>query len=112
MTDMPVDLANLRTITDGDRDTEVELFAQFCQSGDVILQELQKCCVDGHSDGWYRSSHSLKGTAYSLGAQVLGDLAKEAQNSPALPATDKTVLLAKIRDEYSRVTAFLSTVHP
>jgi HPt (histidine-containing phosphotransfer) domain-containing protein len=109
---MPVDLTNLRTITDGDRDTELLLFEEFHISGTPLLQAMQQGCVEGHSEDWRRAAHALKGAAYNLGAQMLGDLCKQAQESADATAAAKAALLSRIREEYGTVISFLNTVHP
>ena len=73
---MPVDLTNLRTITDGDKEMEELLFAQFRESGDATLQAMQDGCIDGPSEGWRKAAHAVKGTSYNLGAKPQYQISK------------------------------------
>lgn len=111
MSDMPVNLTNLRTITDGDIDTELLLFEQFKESANTALQTMQENCVPGFNEAWRRAAHALKGTAYNLGAENLGNLCKHAQENAEASETDKAALLSQMKLEYAGVIAFLDRVH-
>lgn len=102
-----VDLANLRSITDGNKELELMLFNEFCISAETSIQTMAENCVEN----WRSAAHALKGSAYNLGAHILGDLCKKAQDNPAIDGTEKEELLNAIKAEYIRVKAFLGNVH-
>lgn len=106
-----VDLTNLRSMTDGDKDLEVILFHEFCSSAEVALQKMAENSGDGHNESWRSIAHALKGTSYNLGANGMGNLCKAAQNNPAASATEKRELLERLQAEYAQVKQFLKTVH-
>jgi HPt (histidine-containing phosphotransfer) domain-containing protein len=108
---IPVDLTNLRTMTDGDRDLESALFQEFYTSTEAGLQSLAGNCTDGQNEVWRATAHALKGTSYNLGANAMGDLCKKAQETPAASGLDKRTLLGLLQAEYIKVKAFLETVH-
>ena len=107
-----VDLTNLRSMTDGDKDLELVLFQEFYTSTETIIQTMSENCTNGNNETWRASAHSLKGMAYNLGAHPLGDLCKKAQDSPDASDKDKEALLNLIKDEYVKVKIFLEGVYP
>ena len=108
MTD-PVDLQNLHDLTDGDREFEQELFDEFLSSSHQMVQTLKHHIVDqGDNEEWRSSAHALKGISYNLGAEKLGDLCKQAQESCDAEAKSKIELLDQIKSEYDRVVDFLN----
>lgn len=107
-----VDLTNLRSMTDGDKDLELALFHEFYISTEVIIQTMAENCVDGQNESWRAAAHSLKGAAYNLGAQPMGDLCKEAQDNPAVSGEKKKEILNLIKAEYVKVKVFLENVYP
>src|SRR5689334_20471071 len=96
-----VDLTDLRSLTDGDKEMELALFKEFYTSSEALLGTLGKHCVDGPSETWRTTAHALKGSAYNLGAMGLGDLYKHAQENPAASSSDKQKLLEKMKTEYA-----------
>lgn len=103
----PVDFTNLRTITEGDRDMENALFAQFFQSFDEELSMLERSLEESASVVWRASAHALKGTSVNLGAIALAELCRKAQDEYQAPASEKSSLLDGIKKEYASVRAFL-----
>ena len=110
MTDS-LDLANLRSMTDGDKELEIALFQEFYSSTEASLETMAANCTDGQNEIWQTTAHALKGTCYNLGAQVMGDLFKKAQESSAVSSADKKALLDLIRSEYTKVKALLEKIH-
>lgn len=108
---VPVDLTNLRSMTDGDRELEVILFQEFSRAAEAALREMAENCVDGHNEPWKVAAHALKGTAYNLGAHGMGDLCKTAQENPAASGVEKKELLDQLQAEYAQVEQFLKTAH-
>ena len=108
----PVDLTNLRTMTDGDKEMELALFQEFYSSSEAAFDKMAKeGCTDGQNEIWRTTAHAIKGSAYNLGAKALGDLCEQAQENPAASGSDKEVLLEKIKTEYAAVKAYLQMVH-
>lgn len=107
----PVNLIELREITNGDPDLEKELFDVFIDTTDSCLQKLEASQTQGMEDLWKRQAHALKGAALNLGAERLGALCKEAQDSSDIPLTSKTNLLTAIWEEYARVKNYLRSLH-
>lgn len=104
----PVDLTNLRSITEGNKDIEQMLFEEFLSSSDAALATLASQCTDGANEIWRSTAHAMKGTALNLGAEKLGELCKTAQETSAATAADKASLLHQIQTEYTLVKAFLN----
>lgn len=104
----PVDLTNLRSMTDGDKEMEQALFEEFFTSFEAGLDVLKANCADSAAETWRKQAHALKGIALNLGAAQLGELCKKAQESHTTPEQEKTVLLGNIHAEYERVKGFLA----
>ena len=107
----PVDLTDLRSMTDGDKEMELALFAEFYSSSEAAFDIMAANCIDGQNEIWRSNAHAIKGSAYNLGAKGLGDLCKQAQENPAASGSDKQTLMEKIKAEYALVKAYLQTVH-
>jgi HPt (histidine-containing phosphotransfer) domain-containing protein len=106
----PVNLSELREMTDGDSEMEKILFEEFFSSADVCLKALSESCVDGDSESWRTKAHALKGMAVNLGAEQLGELCKQAQENHGVAATQKQEMFKGIQVEYQRVEDFLKNV--
>ena len=110
MTSPPVDLANLRDMIGNDKELESELFEEYRSSSESILDELDNYCQqESDNESWKKAAHALKGIAYNLGANKLGELCKEAQDAYTLPANEKKMLLEKIQSENKSVLDYLET---
>lgn len=107
----PVDLTNLREMTDGDKELEQELFAEFFSSCTDLIETLARNCEDGESKSWYSAAHALKGSAYNLGAAPLGDLCKKAQENHAASKTEKQRMCEDIKQEYERVRQYFAGLY-
>lgn len=107
----PVDLTNLRTMTDGDKEMELALFEEFYSSSEAAFGNMAANCTDGQNEAWRATAHAIKGSAYNIGANALGNLCKQAQENPAASGSDKQALLEKIKTEYAAVKAFLQAVY-
>lgn len=102
-----VDLTNLREMTDGDPEMEKELFAEFISSFESELAELQASQSDRASETWRRRAHAMKGIAFNLGAMRLGELCKQAQETPQSNLETRIDLLKKIGTEFADVRSYL-----
>jgi HPt (histidine-containing phosphotransfer) domain-containing protein len=108
----PVNLTNLREITGGDHEIEQELFVVFLESAQVCLKGLRDSLADTDHVIWRKQAHALKGISYNLGAQLLGDLCKMAQDDSTTSQEQKTQLLTAIEGEYGLVESYLKDLKP
>ena len=107
----PVDLTDLREMTEGDEEMEKELFEEFFSSAEECITALEDNCVSGENESWRTNAHALKGTSINLGAATLGDLCKQAQDSHGADEGEKKALLESIRAEYALVKDYLSAIY-
>lgn len=107
----PVDLTDLRSMTDGDKELELALFDEFRKSSEKYLSIMSEHCHDGPDEIWRSSAHALKGISYNLGAMHMGDLCRQAQDSYNTDAAAKRDLMVQLSAEYLRVKDFLSRVY-
>ncbi len=105
----PVDLTNLREITDGDREMEKELFKEFIKTADCYIISLGDILNPDKNELWRTTAHAFKGLALNLGAVNLGALCKNAQENNTASPQDKTAMLEAIRQEYAEVKDFLNS---
>jgi HPt (histidine-containing phosphotransfer) domain-containing protein len=103
----PVDLTNLRSMTDGDRELERALFIEFNSAFQDGIASLRKAIAANDTSGWHQHAHALKGIALNLGAVLLAALCKEAQEQTL--NTKSSDLLDKIEAEFLVVKQFLLT---
>ena len=103
---IPVDLTNLRNMTDGDKNLEKVLFDEFITSFEKGIEVLRRS-LEPSASIWRSQSHSLKGIALNLGAAPLSDLCKRAQEAGQAAPFAKQELLQKIEAEYAKVKEFL-----
>jgi HPt (histidine-containing phosphotransfer) domain-containing protein len=109
MTEQTVDLSNLRSVTDGDKELERELFEQFImESGKLVTNLKSLCNSDADNESWRRTAHALQGISLNLGAETLGGLGRIGQDEFSAGAGRKQELVEKITLEYSRVVDFLN----
>jgi HPt (histidine-containing phosphotransfer) domain-containing protein len=102
-----VNLSNLRDMTDGDKELESTLFHEFFSSSEILIGQLKLSLESNNNDMWRKSAHALKGASYNLGAQILGDFCKQAQEDHIAPQNRKIELLNTISDAYGQVKDFL-----
>lgn len=105
----PVDLRNLREITDGDAEMEKELFKEFIKTADSYIVILGELLNADKNELWRTTAHAFKGLALNLGATNLGELCKKAQENNTASLQDKTSMLEAIRQEYAGVNDFLNS---
>lgn len=106
----PVDLTNLRSITEGDTELEAVLFEEFVVSGRECVEGLQQDCGEGECENWRTSAHALKGTSVNLGAMHLSDLCLKAQEEFCASKSDKQKMLDDIESEFDTVCKFLDSL--
>ena len=106
----PVDLTNLREITDGDAEMEQELFKEFIRTSDSYVASLEQTFDAGSSEEWRTTAHSFKGIALNLGANNLGELCKKAQDSHTVTSAEKEAIFNSIKLEYASVKNYLDSI--
>jgi HPt (histidine-containing phosphotransfer) domain-containing protein len=99
----PIDLDNLRKITDGDAEMEAELFQIFLDSSAACMQKLRAATAMESAEIWYTQTHAMKGICFNLGAGPLGQLCKDAQESSKATAEEKLTMLTTMEKELQRV---------
>lgn len=107
MTQASVNLEWLRELTGGDRDLEEALFQEFFSSSELLLTQLTQALESDDSNAWKSIAHALKGVAYNLGAQQMGDYCMIAQEDYEASRDVKEPLLHSISQEYGQVKTFL-----
>jgi len=110
MNSSPVDLTNLRTMTDGDQELEEALFTEFYSSFEHGIGVLKGNTDPAQAEVWRKTAHGLKGTALNLGAEMLGRLCEKAQEEPQAAPPAKQQLLQRIEAEYEQVKTYLKQV--
>ncbi len=103
----PVDLTNLRSMTDGDAEMEKALFDEFFSSFEAGIVALRANIEEAAAETWRKQAHALKGMALNLGAIKLGELCKKGQEEPNADGNAKSSLLKNIEAEYAQVQEFL-----
>lgn len=103
-----VDLTNLIEMIGDDIDMQQELFKEFISSFENGLKMLDANLSDDNKEIWRTQAHAMKGISFNLGAEPLGELCKQAQESKDALAEEKTELLRTIHHEYQNVKAFLA----
>jgi HPt (histidine-containing phosphotransfer) domain-containing protein len=104
----PVDLENLRSMTDGDVEMEKILFEEFFSCFDSAIINMQDSCCEDKSENWRKDAHALKGISMNLGAMQLGELCKKAQDEHTADAASKNEMLKNIKVEYEVVRDFIN----
>lgn len=105
----PVDLTNLREMTGGDTEIEKQLFEVFISSSIECIENMKKSVVE-NNELWRKNAHALKGTAFNLGANPLGELCKTAQEKFASGQSEKQLMLNQIEEEFGKVKSFIETL--
>jgi len=108
--DEGLDLSSLRQITGGDKALEAELFAVFNESTSECLVSLRVAFDREDDAGWRDAAHALKGASGSMGAMMLHDVCREAQNAFKTEREAKQSLLHAIEVELERVQALLKAL--
>ncbi|HRI43158.1 MAG TPA: Hpt domain-containing protein [Fimbriimonadaceae bacterium] len=69
------DESKLREISGGDRSFIVLVLDEFTRSGHECLERLREAAEHGDSEGAHQLLHTLKGSARTVGAEEMGELA-------------------------------------
>lgn len=103
----PVDLEQLRHVTDGNVEEERALTVMFAEQAVLILAELMRAVAENDLVAWRKSAHKLKGASANLGARHLSHLCKEAEGSGSTDSRFGLEALQAIRDEVEAVETYL-----
>lgn len=106
----PVDLDNLRSMTDGDAEMEKILFEEFFSCFDSTIVQMQNNYSEDKAEEWRKDAHALKGVSLNLGAIQLGELCKKAQDEYATGSDSKDEMLKNIKAEYEAVRQFIGNL--
>ena len=100
----PLDLVHLSKYTFGDRSLEAELMGLFRSQAGVYISRLEAAA---NAKDWRDAAHSLKGSAHSLGAWALADIAEVAEHRDFDDTSTRHADLARVRDSIAVVSAFI-----
>jgi HPt (histidine-containing phosphotransfer) domain-containing protein len=78
-----LDLDHLRRFTGGNRALEREVLALFAEQAPRTLRDMQLAATE---KAWRDAAHTLKGSAYAVGANVVASTAAEAEALRADPS--------------------------
>jgi HPt (histidine-containing phosphotransfer) domain-containing protein len=99
-----LNMENLRDIIDHDQDLERELVNNFHTCYQICISELEAAIASNDNVLWRNASHALKGIAFNLGAESLGDLSLKSEQSSEVPSPEKIELLEKLKQGYTAVS--------
>lgn len=100
----PIDRAQLLDMVGGNQDVIDSVLRRFAGVGEGLVREIAESLNDG--ERLKRLAHKLKGTARSVCAQRLGDLAEKLELARSAAA------VADLEEEWRRVAATLAAVPP
>lgn len=78
----PLDLGHLRRFTAGNRSLEAEVLGLFAAQAPVTLRVMQLAATE---KSWRDAAHTLKGSAYAVGALAIARTAAEAEQARSEP---------------------------
>ena len=108
---MPVDLRVLASLVGDDPAVINELLQDFQTSTAKIAAELLSACTAGEMAATGAAAHKLKSSAFSVGAQALGELCVEIEQAGKAGQIDAlTALLPRFEAEMTVVNEFLGTL--
>ncbi len=103
-----IDFENLRLITDGDQELEKELFLAFLGSSAECISNLVAAYDMDDEEDWKHQAHALKGICLNLGAILLGELSKKAQEDYRATKQEKEKMLNAIQSELTQVRQIIT----
>ncbi len=102
-----LDMTNLRDIIDNDKTLERALIKNFHTCYHSCVAELESGIVNQDNVQWRNAAHALKGIAFNLGAEDLGQLSLKAERACEHPYPEKVELLTAIKHCYAAVAQAL-----
>ena len=88
----------------GDEDFVKEMIGLYVEQAKEQISLLKTLCIDGDSKAWVEASHALKGTAGTVGAEIMRLLAADAQKMRIATEEERKIIISEIR------FAFLDTI--
>lgn len=111
--DVPVDLARLNELTDGDPEFAHELAATFIASGTQVMQEVREALTAFDRAALGRAGHKLKGASANIYAEGLRAIAYELEtHGSGLDQPRLKELVERLEVEFLRAAAFLKQQTP
>jgi two-component system, sensor histidine kinase and response regulator len=110
---VPVDLARLSELTEGDSEFAHELASTFISSGEQVMQEVHEALAKFDRGALARAGHKLKGASANIHAEALRVLAYELETSvPNIDQPRLKDLVLSLDLEFQRAAQFLGTQVP
>ena len=101
-TGRPIDLAHLTRQTMGDRALETEILSMFAKQ----MSGARASMGNANADERKRLAHTIKGTARSVGAFHVADVAERIERAPL-----NSTLLADLGDEIAHALDFIAAIN-
>ncbi|MGL4489073.1 MAG: Hpt domain-containing protein [Rhizobiaceae bacterium] len=98
----PIDLAHLTRQTMGDRALEIEILCMFAKQ----MSGSRMTMTTANADERKRLAHTIKGTARSVGAFAVGDVAERIEKAPL-----NSGLINELSDEIAHVLDFIAAIN-
>lgn len=102
--DIPVDLDHLAGQTFGDRELAVEILSLFLDQSVILLGRLEGGCDPA---AWHAAAHTLKGSAYGVGAARVASLAFAVERMTAATSPEAKAALEALRAAVDEANAFI-----
>jgi HPt (histidine-containing phosphotransfer) domain-containing protein len=104
----PIDLVHLSRYTLGERALERQVLQLFCTQSTICLERLREARSD---KDWKDAAHSLKGSAYAIGAWRVAEAAEraEALSGEAL-AQARALRLREIESSVREAETYIGTL--
>jgi len=110
---VPVDLARLNEITDGDVEFAHELASTFVASGEEVLREIHAALAAFDRVALSRAAHKLKGASANIHAEPLRDLAYTLETQAAqLDQPRLRDLVDRLQNQFQIAAQFLQANTP
>lgn len=110
---VPVNLARLNELTDGDPEFTRELIVTFIESGEQALREARAALAGLDRVSLSRIAHKLKGASANIHAEPLRDLSDSLESQAlSLDQARLNDLVARLAMELGRATQFLDQYAP
>jgi HPt (histidine-containing phosphotransfer) domain-containing protein len=98
-----IDLAQMRSFTDGDEALEKDLVRLFAVQSEANIAALAANRKDGVATEWVAAAHMLKGGAASIGAEALRRLCDAAQAMEGAESAEREAAYRDIETAYTHV---------
>jgi CheY-like chemotaxis protein len=110
---LPIALARLNEITEGDPEFAFELTSTFIASGQQVMEEVRTALAAFDRPALARAAHKLKGASANIHADPLRELAYALENQASnLDQPRLKELIAELAAEFERAAEFLRVHAP